>query len=190
MSRVLDPDESGTSINVESGTAIDVNRKWCELIDGEWVEKPLSCLTGVVGSNLLGLMHGHIRRNRLGLSLTGRVAYQLPNSPSNRIRKPDLSFVSVGRVTLSHDDASLPIAPDLAVELVSENETADYVQTKLIEYLRAGVRLVWVLYDSTKTVWAYRPEGTAKVYFEADTLPGEDVLPGFAVPVAELFEGV
>lgn len=96
-----------------------------------------------------------------------------------------------GRVTPKRDeDGCWPIAPDLAVEVISPNEIADDVETKLSEYLQAGVRLIWILYIPTKNVWAYKLDGTGKLYRSTDTLIGEDVLPGFAVPVAELFEGV
>ena len=74
--------------------------------------------------------------------------------------------------------------------MISPTDLAEEAETKLDEYLRAGVRLVWVIYLPTRNVWAYKPDGTAKLYRSTDTLPGEDVLPGFGVPVAELFEGV
>jgi Uma2 family endonuclease len=117
--------------------------------------------------------------------------YQLFADQPRHWRKPDVSFVRFGRLP----DDKIPtgrmhLAPDLAVEVISPTEKAEDVETKLDEYLRAGVRLVWVLYIPTKNVWAYKLDGTAKLYRATDTLPGEDVLPGFAVPVAELFEGV
>ena len=80
--------------------------------------------------------------------------------------------------------------PDLAVEVVSPNDEAEALETNLDEYLRAGVRLIWFVYPLTKNVWAYKSDGTAKLYRIADTLTGEDVLPGFTANVSELFEGV
>jgi Uma2 family endonuclease len=169
----------------------EIDRKGFELIDGEWVEKSMSNTSAIVGSNLHGRLFNHIHPNRSGLLMIGDAAYRLPNSTQNRIRKPDLSFVIAGRVTPTRDeDGSWPIAPDLAVEVISPNEIAEDVETKIDEYLRAGVRLVWILYIPTKNVWAYKADGTAKLYRSTATLPGDDVLPGFAVPVAEVFEGV
>jgi Uma2 family endonuclease len=215
MSHELDPIETGTTLDAESPVAADEDRKGCELIDGEWVskdreespreidrkgyelidgnwiEKPMSNTAAIVGSNLHGRLFNHIRPNRSGLLMIGDAAYRLPNSNNNRVRKPDLSFVVAGRVTPTRDeDGSWPIAPDLTVEVISPSDEAEAVETKLDEYLRAGVRLVWVLYIPTRNVWAYKLDGTARLYRATDTLPGEDVLPGFAVPVAELFEGV
>jgi Uma2 family endonuclease len=166
------------------------DHKGFELIDGEWIEKPMSNTAAIVESNLDGQLFNHIRPTRSGLLMTGNAAYRLPNS-KNRIRKPDLSFVATGRTVPSRDDdGSWPIAPDLAIEVISPNELAEEVETKLNEYLRAGVRLVWILYIPTKNVWAYKQDGTAKLYRSTDLLVGEDVLPGFSVPVGELFEEV
>jgi Uma2 family endonuclease len=215
MSHELNDIESGTTLDTESHVAIEEDREGCELIDGKWVEKdreelpqeidrkgfelidgnwiekPMSNTAAIVGSNLHGRLFSHIRPNRTGLLMISDAAYRLPNAAQNRIRKPDISFVIAGRVTPNRDeDGSWPIAPDLAVEVISPNEMAEDVETKLYEYLQAGVRLVWILYLPTKNVWAYKLDGTAKLYRSTDTLNGEDVLPGFAVPVAELFEGV
>jgi len=87
-------------------------------------------------------------------------------------------------------DGSWPLAPDMAVEIISPTELAGAVELIVDEYLRAGVRLVWVVYVSTRNVWAYRPDGTAKLYRVNDTLSGEDVLPGLSVCVRDLFEGL
>lgn len=215
MSHELDPIETGTTLDADNPVEVEEDRKGCELIDGKWVpkdheelppeidrkgyelidgqwiEKPMSNTAAIVGSNLHGRLFNHIRPNRSGLLMIGDAAYRLPNTGENRVRKPDLSFVASGRVTPTRDqDGNWPIAPDLAVEVISPNEIAEDVETKLDEYLRAGVRLVWVLFIPTRNVWAYKQDGTAKLYRSTDTLTGDDVLPGFAVPVAELFEGI
>ncbi len=166
-------------------------RKGLELIDGKWVEKPMSNIAGIVEAAIAAVIYAHIRTGRLGMVLGPDAAYRLFGESSTRTRKPDASFVAAGRVTPSRDqDGYWPIAPDLAVEVTSPNDGAEDLEEKLDEYLRAGVRLVWVVYVQTRNVWAYRPDGTAKRYRSGDLLPGEDVLPGFAVPVAELFEGI
>jgi Uma2 family endonuclease len=169
----------------------ETEHKGFELIDGNWIEKPMSNFAAIVGSNLHGRLFNHIQPNRSGLLMIGDAAYRLPHAPENRIRKPDLSFVAAGRIIPTRDeDGCWPIAPDLAVEVISPTEKAEEVEKKLFEYLEAGVRLIWMLYIPTRNVWAHKPDGTAKLYRSSDTLNGEDVLPGFAVPVVELFEGV
>ena len=58
----------------------------------------------------------------------------------------------------------------------------------MTEYLGIGVRLVWVVNPKTHSVHIYRPSSDVRRIVESDTLEGEDVLPGFSVPVKELFE--
>lgn len=82
----------------------------------------------------------------------------------------------------------LRIAPDLAVEVVSPNDTVYEVDEKVEELLAAGVRLVWVLNPETRIVEVHRLDGTVSKLHVADELSGEDVLPGFTCPVAELFD--
>lgn len=101
---------------------------------------------------------------------------------------PDVSFVSAARLPPPELRTSyFEGAPDLAVEVVSPGDTATEVIEKVHEYLAAGTRLVWVADPKPRTVTAYRPDGSAYVYREADTLSGEEVLPGFTVLVRQLF---
>jgi Uma2 family endonuclease len=71
---------------------------------------------------------------------------------------------------------------------VSPNDTAEEVDEKNEEYLRAGVLRVWVVYPATRSVTVIRPGGNETRLTSADMLSGEDVLPGFEVPVADLFD--
>ncbi len=80
-----------------------------------------------------------------------------------------------------------PIAPDLAVEVVSPSDRAAEVLAKVAEYLEAGTRLVWVVYPQTQKIVVYRPSADVQLLSVGDTLEGEDVVPGFACPVAEVF---
>jgi len=80
------------------------------------------------------------------------------------------------------------LSPDLAVEVVSPTDSAAHIQAKVQEYLEAGTRLVWVVYPRTQTVVVYRPSGEALVLGEEDMLTGEDVLPGFACRVGDIFD--
>jgi Uma2 family endonuclease len=173
------------------GPPPDDDRPGCELIDGVWVEKGMSSTAGFVESNLTFAVKGFVRTNQLGFVISESGMYQLFADKPKQVRRPDVSFIRFGRLP---DDKVPPgkmqLAPDLAVEVISPNDEAEEVEQKLDEYLRAGTRLVWILYLRTKNVWAYKPDGTARLYRTVDTLPGEDVLLGFGVPVAELFEGV
>src|SRR5262249_2476430 len=79
------------------------------------------------------------------------------------------------------------LAPDLAAEVVSPNDTYEEVDQKIEEYLRAGVRLVWIISPRNHTIRVYRFNGSSHSLRENDELDGEDVLPGFRCPVRDLF---
>jgi Uma2 family endonuclease len=106
-------------------------------------------------------------------------------------RRPDLAFVSYDRWPRERRvprSAAWDVVPDLAVEVVSPSNSAAEIVEKLGDYFRAGVRLVWVVYplQAEVHVWA-SPEGS-RVRRRADVLDGGDVLPGFRLPLGELFD--
>jgi Uma2 family endonuclease len=78
--------------------------------------------------------------------------------------------------------------PDLVVEVTSPNDVAWEVEAKIDEWLGAGVKLVWEVYPESQTVRAHRSDGPIAVFRATDTLTAPDLLPGFAVPGAALFE--
>src|SRR5215217_3791324 len=112
--------------------------------------------------------------------------FRLSRDPDT-VRAPDVAYVAAERLPLARVRGYPELAPDLVVEVVSPNDTAGEVQTKVEEWLQAGSRLVWVLYPTTRTAMVYLPDGTARLLHADDTLLGEPVLPGFACRVGELF---
>jgi Uma2 family endonuclease len=159
-----------------------------ELVDGEPVEKKMGAEASYVTVRLGYLISAHLDRAPLGWALGAETGYRcFPNRPK-LIRKPDMSFVRFGRLPgerAPRGDITIP--PDLAVEVVSPNDLYDEADRKIGEYIDASVRLVWVVNPETQTVHVYHPDGTARRLRAAETLGGEDVLPGFAVAVSELF---
>jgi Uma2 family endonuclease len=103
------------------------------------------------------------------------------------VRAPDLAYVAAERVLQARVPGYVDLAPDLAVEVVSPNDTTGEIQAKVDEWLRAGSRLVWVLYPSTQTAMSYQPDGAARLLHAEDILTGEPVLPGFRCRVGDLF---
>ena len=101
------------------------------------------------------------------------------------MRRPDASYVVDGRI----EDITAGVgwfAPDLAVEVVSPNDSAYDVADKVADYRRAGVRMIWVVWPSTREVEVI--EGGRREWLsESDTITGSDILPGFELPVAKLF---
>jgi Uma2 family endonuclease len=78
--------------------------------------------------------------------------------------------------------------PDLAVEVISPTNRAPEVLEKIHEYFAAGVRLVWLVYCEPRQVYVYRSPVSIQVLTPQDTLDGEDVIPGFSLTVAKLFD--
>ena len=163
-----------------------------ELVDGILVEKGIGFREGSVGARLIHLLHVYLDTNNVGevAGADGMMRFKL-----DLVRVPDVSFIrwdSVDdpAVIENPDGAFLEVPPDLAVEVISPSNTRREMEIKLDEYAKAGVKLVWYVDPDRKEVDVY-PKGNPKrkkTLGVADTLDGGDVLPGFAVPVARLFE--
>jgi Uma2 family endonuclease len=124
----------------------------------------------------------------LGQTFGPDCGYQIEGG-TKKVRFPDGSFVARGRLPDGRTpEGNFQLAPDLALEIVSPNDTAYEVEEKRVAYLKGGVRLLWVVYPPTRVVFVYRPGGKAAELSEVDTLTGEDVLPDFSCPVARFFE--
>jgi Uma2 family endonuclease len=105
-------------------------------------------------------------------------------------RRPDLAYVSYerwprGKRPVPKD--AWNVVPDLAVEVVSENNSASEIHTKIQDYFRSGVRLVWVVYPIEAQVYVYTSPTQIAVAHRTDCLDGGDVLPGFILPLEALF---
>lgn len=171
---------------------IDEDRKGYELIHGTWVGKPEMGLEASIVTNLLQqAITTHVLRAGLGTVAGSEGGYQLFADQPKLIRKPDVSFVAKGRLpSRMEPGGDGKLAPDFAAEVVSPNDEAVALEQKLDEYLRAGVRLVWVVYPKTRTVYVYRPDGTAARKTVTESLDGEALFPGLTVPIADLFKGM
>ena len=134
-----------------------------------------------------GRLLDHVQAHRLGTVCAAETGFYLSRDPDT-VRAPDVSFVAQERIPAEADtDDYWPIAPDLAVEVVSPSERTAEVLAKVADYLEAGTRLVWVVYPQTQTIVVYRPSAEVRLLSVGDTLEGEDVMPGFACPVADVF---
>ena len=155
-----------------------------EYVKGELVPMaPPTMEHGDISMNLSVLLSLHIRENQLGRLYPADTDFKL----GDRLVKPDIAFVSTARLPENRRQAS-PVAPDLAVEVVSPTDIQYRVVEKAFAYLNAGTRLVWVIEPGSKTVTVYRSETDIKLLTREDTLDGEDVVEGFSCQVAQLFE--
>ncbi len=160
-----------------------------ELVDGHLVECAMSLWSSYVAGVIHALLYQFCRAHRSGWVLPEGTSYQcFPDAPA-RVRRADVSFIRLDRlpVTRATEEGHVRLAPDLAVEVVSPNDSAYDIDQKVQEFLQAGVCLVWVINPRLRLVRVYRADGSLSQLGEGDELPGEDVLPGFRCPVRELF---
>ena len=119
---------------------------------------------------------------------TGDTGFVLARQPDT-VRGPDVAFVSARREREIQDaHPFVPGAPDLAIEVLSPNDRTREVLGKVSDCLAAGSRVVWVVNPAREEVQVFRSPFAPRVLAGHDVLDGEDVLPGFSVSVAEIFE--
>lgn len=159
-----------------------------ELVDGHLVERDMGFRSSYIGFRLGRLIGNLCEEHRLGWVLGPDCGYQCdPHDPS-RVRRSDVSFIRLGRLPDGMaPEGHVRVAPDLAVGVLSPNDLDYETDRKVEEYLRVGVRLVWVVNPETRTVLIYRADGSIVGLRDPDELSGEDTLPGFRCRVGELF---
>lgn len=159
-----------------------------ELVKGEL--RPMSPAGfghGSVSMNLSAPLHQFVRARKLGIVVAAETGFIIARDPDT-VRAPDAAFVGTDRIPASGVPLKFWVGPpDLAIETMSPSDTVYDVDEKVREWLAAGTRLVWVLNPRQQTVTTYRPDNTARILGVGDTLDGGDVVPGFQIPVAELF---
>jgi len=159
----------------------------CELIQGELVMmSPGGLEHGCIVANLITALTNFVKPRGLGRITGADTGFQISSQPDT-VRAPDVAFLRAQRVPGRPDKGFVRGAPDLAVEVVSPTDRAGEVAGKVQDWLGAGCALVWVVEPKTQTVSIYRGGGTACVLSRAESLDGGDLLPGFSMPVAEVF---
>jgi Uma2 family endonuclease len=168
---------------------LDVERRenrLCELVDGVLVEKAMGFRESLLACALIEFLRAFVRPRKLGVVAGADGMMRLA---SGLVRIPDVSFVSWGRLPARRVPTTpIPrLAPDLAVEVISEGNTKREMERKLREYFEAGVLLVWLIDPKARTVAVYTAVDQFIVLGEKQTLDGGPVLPGFSLPLAQLF---
>jgi Uma2 family endonuclease len=162
-----------------------------ELDEGELVElSPTGDIHGVVALWLAHLILNFVKANGLGkvfAAETGFIISTNPDTGRNTVRAADVAFVSKERL-VPMTGKFYPIAPDFAVEIVSPTDKAAQIRRKVDQYLRAGARLVWIVYPDEQFVDVYQPQKPFDTFKIDQSLDGGDVLPGFVLPVRSIFE--
>lgn len=159
-----------------------------ELIKGELITmSPSGGEHGAIIAVLTGLLFQHVRANKLGTIFGAETGFKLESDPDT-VRAPDVSFVRRERIEREGVAKNYPIgAPDLAVEVLSPDDTPRKVEKKTAEWLAGGAQEVWNVNPKRRTVTVHRSEDDVTVLTEDDELDGGALLPGFRCRVSEIF---
>ncbi len=158
----------------------------CELVEQVLVEKAMgfreSCLAIALGAEL----RRFVRPRNLGL-VTG--ADGMMRLAPGLVRMPDVGFIACGRLPARRMPSEpIPgLAPNLAVEVLSASNTPGEMARKRREYFEAGVQLVWLIDPEARSATVYTDLENAVILSETDVLDGSLVLPGFSLPLQDLF---
>ena len=168
-------------IDVEEGES-----RLCEVVDGVLVEKTVGIYESYLAPRLIQVLTEFVQEHQLGIVLGADGMMRLA---PGLVRIPDASFISwnllpgrrIPRVPFAD------LAPDLAVEVISPSNTVREMERKLQEYRAAGVRLVWYVLPEPREVHVYTPDRHDVLTIDQE-ISGGDVLPGFTLPVRQMFE--
>ncbi len=159
-----------------------------ELVRGEVHDMvPAGNVHGRIAINFTVPLGQYVREHDLGTVYAAETGFKISSNPDT-VRAPDVAFVSRERVEAVGDvEGYWPGAPDLAVEVVSPNDSYTGLEEKVTDWLRAGTRMVIVVEPRGRTVSVRRSVTEVDILAEDDVLDGGDVVPGWTLPVSEVF---
>ena len=160
-----------------------------ELIKGELIKvsPPPGHEHGLVTMNIAGPLYEYVKTRNLGKVYAAETGFLLEQNPDS-VRAADVSFVRRERIERAGSVKGYWIgAPDLAVEVISPSDTVGRIEGKVAAWLKADTALLWVVSPKLHAVTVYRSLTDVTVLTERDKLDGGDVVPGFTIPIAEIF---
>jgi Uma2 family endonuclease len=181
----------GTATEADLLQLVERDKRLCELIDGTLVEKPMGLAEGVIAMRLGAHLTLYCDAHQLGIVAGADSTLRMRSS--GRVRLPDVLFISFDRLPgrVLPPERIPTLAPDLAVEVLSESNTPAEIEQKLREYFQSGTRLAWIVDPPTRTIAVYHsPTGPTRILAETDLVDGEEVVPGFTLRVGDLFRNL
>jgi len=160
----------------------------CELVQGELLLRTLTGFEhGCVVMRITTELYSFVKQNALGEVAGVRTGFQISHHPDT-VRVCNIGFIRAQRVPTSVVKGFFQGPPDLAVEVLSPEDRAGKVMAKVQDWLRAGCRAVWVVDPDCQTVTIYDDQQRTATLTTSDELVGGDLVPGFRLPVAEIFK--
>jgi Uma2 family endonuclease len=161
--------------------------KRTELIRGRLVVRdPGGARHGAVANRIAYRITAHVEAVDLGRVYAAETGFKIESDPDT-VRAPDVAFIAKHRLPEVEPRGYPGWAPDLAVEVLAHDDHPAETLEKIAQWLKAGVRLVWVVDSEKRTARVYRADGSEALLGPNETLDGEDVLPGFHCPLAALW---
>jgi Uma2 family endonuclease len=184
--RILLHPAPGTATEQHARERLEQKAGLCELVDGVLVEKALGFRESLLALALAGSLRAFVRQHNLGL-VTGEAG--LMQLSPGLVRGPDVAFISWARIPGGRvPQEPIPsLAPNLAVEVLSESNTPGEMGRKRRDYFGAGTRLVWQIDLEARNAGVFTAPTNPTVVRESECLDGGAVLPGFSLPLVQLF---
>ncbi len=174
-------------LTAEEVERISLPGKQVELVRGHLaVREPPGTRHGAIAAKLAYYLGEFVYPRALGLMFAQGTGFKIAADPDT-VRAPDVAFVARERAGLVRARGYAALAPDLLAEILSPDDAPAEVLAKIADWLAAGTALVWLVDPQRLEVRVYRRDGSLSVLRESDALDGENVLPGFACRVAQLF---
>jgi Uma2 family endonuclease len=191
MNILVLPEQAASELAAEEAVSKSPDALY-EIVNGEYTELPsMSTSATVIASRLVIQLGAFANARQLGEVVAQPLFPMAPGTKTRR--RPDVAFVSYARWPkdrpLPHTDP-WPVAPELAIEVVSPTDFAEELFTKVAEYFQVGVLQVWVILPKPGLVQIYQSLTKITGLTRADELDGGDILPGFRLPLASVFEAV
>lgn len=165
-----------------------------EVVKGELVMSPAGIDHEEIGARLTAALVNFVIPNKLGIVCTSSAGYWMkprnPQLPKKRnFLSPDVSFLAKERLRgLKRPPKKFfDGAPDLVVEILSPSDTIELLHEKIVEYFENGTRLLWVVNPAEQIALVYHSPQPDRLLRSGEVFDGEQVIPGFTLPVAELF---
>lgn len=179
----------GRNLTADDLLAMPDEGRGYELIDGRLEINPMSARSCWIGGFLHRAIGNYCEGNR-GWAFPQDTGFRCFAGAPNRVRKPDTAFIVPERYTNEQfaSEGFIGTVPDLVIEVISPKDKSSKVETKIGQWLAAGVNVVWVVHPEERLVREHRPDGSVRQYRDADVLVEPTLLPGFACPVADLFK--
>jgi Uma2 family endonuclease len=164
----------------------DSESRLFELVDGILVEKTMGAYESMLAMEIGSLLRNFVKPRKLGTVLGADGMLRLTEG---LVRIPDVAFLSMAKFPKGRfpKGAIAPLAPDLAVEVLSANNTQEEMEEKLHDYFEHGTRLVWYVDPRHRVIHVFQSPEQSSIHSAGDMVTGGDVLPGFELDVRELF---